>query len=110
MYRYSLHIPPHTCGKGLNIAHCGPIVINDGARIGNNLRIHVGASIGANKGEAPRIGDNVYIGPGAKVFGGITIADGVKIGANAVVNKECLLDGAVLVGIPAVVKGSVHDR
>lgn len=58
-------------------------------------------------GASPTIGNNVYIGPGAKIFGDIQIADGVKIGANAVVNKSCLHKNAILVGVPAheVVKG-----
>lgn len=47
------------------------------------------------------IGDNVYLGPGAKIFGGIYIADGCKIGANAVVNKSCKEKNGILVGIPA---------
>lgn len=57
-------------------------------------------NIGAHHGGAPTIGDNVYIGPGAKIFSPITIADGVKIGANAVVCKDCLEPGAVLTGVP----------
>lgn len=47
------------------------------------------------------LGDNIYLGPGAKVFGHITIADGCKIGANAVVNKSCVHENSVLVGVPA---------
>ena len=46
------------------------------------------------------IGDNVYIGPGAKIFGAITIGDNVKIGANAVVNKS-FGDDISIGGIPA---------
>lgn len=99
--KYSLHIPPHVCEIGLDIAHIGPIVINSDSRIGKNCRIHVGVNIGANGGKSPQIGDNVYIGPGAKIFGDIIIADNIKIGANAVVNKTCSLEGAVLVGVPA---------
>jgi serine O-acetyltransferase len=51
--------------------------------------------------ESPIIGNNVYIGPGSKLFGDITIADNVKIGANSVVNKSILQNGATAVGIPA---------
>ena len=47
------------------------------------------------------IGDNVYLGPGAKVFGDIVLGDNIQVGANAVVTKSCLKDGAVLVGVPA---------
>ena len=51
----------------------------------------------------------MYIGPGAKIFGPIKIANNVAIGANAVVNKDCLEDNATLAGVPARVvshKGS----
>lgn len=101
--RYALHIALNTCEKGLNIAHVGPIVINGNAHLGENARIHVGVNIGANKGstKAPIIGNNVYIGPGAKIFGEIVIADNVKIGANAVVNCSCLEENSTLVGVPA---------
>ena len=47
-------------------------------------------------------GDNVFIGAGAKVIGGVKIGSDVKIGANAVVTKD-LPDGATAVGIPAKV-------
>ena len=62
-------------------------------------------NIGANQGsdKAPHIGDNVYIGPGAVIFGDIVIADGCYIGANAVVNKSVLTPNTVVVGIPAKV-------
>lgn len=94
-------IPPNTCGEGLSIGHLGSIIINERAKIGNNCRIHAGALIGANAGGVPQIGNNVYIGPGAKIFGDILIADGVRIGANAVVNKSCIIENATLVGVPA---------
>ena len=47
------------------------------------------------------LGDNIYLGPGAKIFGLVVIADGCKIGANAVVNKSCEQKNSVLVGVPA---------
>lgn len=98
--------------KGLSIAHKGPIIVNGYAHIGEYCRIHVGVNIGTSMGtaaETPRIGNYVYIGPGAKIFGKIKIADGVAIGANAVVNKDCLEEGVSLGGIPAKIisrKGS----
>lgn len=93
-------IPPNTCGRGLVINHWGTIVISPQARIGNNCRINVCVNIGLKDGEAPTLGDNVYIGPGAKLFGGITIGNNVAIGANAVVNKS-FPDNVVLAGVPA---------
>ena len=57
----------------------------------------------------PELGDNVYIGPGAKVIGNVKIGNNVAIGANAVVTKS-FPDDSVVVGIPARListKGSV---
>ena len=47
------------------------------------------------------LGDDVWICPGAKIFGNITIADGVAIGANAVVGKSVLEKDITVAGIPA---------
>lgn len=97
-------IPINVCGKGLNIAHEGTIVINGDARIGDYCRIHTCVNIGYNAGTstgAPIIGNGVYIGPGAKLFGNIVIADNIAIGANAVVNKSFLEPNTTIAGIPA---------
>ncbi|MDO5157086.1 MAG: hypothetical protein Q4D51_14105 [Eubacteriales bacterium] len=51
--------------------------------------------------DVPTIGDNIYIGPGAKLFGSITIADGCAIGAGAVVTKSFMNPGMNIVGNPA---------
>ena len=97
-------VPPNACDKGLNLAHTGTIIISSYASIGENCRIHAGVNIGTaagTTGQAPKIGNNVYIGPGAKIFGPITLADGIAIGANAVVNRDCLEQNATLAGVPA---------
>lgn len=96
-------IPLNVFGPGLSIAHRGDIIISAHTAIGSNCRIHVGVNIGANAGEtnAAVIGDNVYIGPGAKIIGNIRIADNVAIGANAVVVKDVLEPGITVGGIPA---------
>lgn len=99
-----IQIPINVCGKGLSIAHSGPIIVNGNARIGDYCRIHVGVNIGTAAGDeilVPHIGNNVYIGPGAKLFGKIQIADNVAIGANAVVNKDVLSPSVSVGGIPA---------
>ena len=80
--------------------HWGSIVISSRAIIGCNARIHSCVNIGADKSGAPVIGDNVYIGPGAKIFGNISIGNNVKIGANAVVNKSFPSDVSIA-GVPA---------
>lgn len=94
----------NTIGPGLSIAHTGSIVINKGTRIGKNCRLHAGVNIGTAAGfadNAPTIGDNVYIGPGAKIFGKIIIADRVAIGANSVVNKSIINSDISVAGVPA---------
>jgi len=91
-------------GKGFYIGHFGNIIIGSQVTIGDYCNISQGVTIGqAGRGEkqlSPAIGDRVYMGPGAKIFGGIRIEDNVAIGANAVVLKN-LPDNAVAVGIPA---------
>ena len=99
--RYALSIPLNVMGEGFSISHLGPVIINAGSTIGENARIHPGVCVGANGGRPPRIGKDVYLGPGAKVFGDIELADGIMVGANAVVNHSCLTPGAHLVGVPA---------
>ena len=99
---YSIGI--NCVGKGLSLAHIGPVVISNDARIGENCRIHICVNIGTaagTHGQAPVIGDNVYIGPGAKIFGPIKIGNGVAIGANAVVNKSFEEDNVTIAGVPA---------
>ncbi len=86
--------------EGLSIPHRGTIIINQNARIGKNLRIHACTNIGINNG-VPKIGDNCYIGPGAKIYGPITIGNGVAIGANSVVNRSFEMDNVTIAGIPA---------
>lgn len=39
-------IPPGTCGKGLSLAHMGPVIISGGARLGDYCRLHVGVNMG----------------------------------------------------------------
>ena len=93
------------CGKGLRIWHYGSTIISGDAKLGENCTFHGQVCIG-NDGSgtaAPVIGNNVDIGVGAKIIGGITIADDVRIGAGAVVTKSCYEKGATLVGIPAKV-------
>lgn len=94
-------IPLNVLGSGISIAHRGTIVINSNAKIGKNCRIHVCVNIGAHKGKAPVIGDEVYIAPGAKIFGDIHIAKGIAIGANAVVNKSFQEESITIGGIPS---------
>jgi serine O-acetyltransferase len=93
-------------GDGLYLPHTVGTVI--GAQsIGVNAVIYHNVTIGAKEIDMgyhperrPIIGNNVNIGAGAKILGGIIIGNNVTIGANAVVTKS-LPDNVVAVGIPA---------
>ena len=102
--RLGFSIPINVFGPGLSIAHIGTIVVNRGAKVGANCRLHVCVNIGTEAGksyDAPNIGDNCYIGPGVKMFGKIDIGSNMAIGANAVVNKSFSKGNATIGGIPA---------
>ena len=96
-------VPLNCFGPGLRIVHRGTIVINGNTKIGANCTLHVCVNIGSKPGEtiSPILGDNIYIGPGAKLYGDITIGDNTIIGANAVVNKSFPEGNTTLVGAPA---------
>lgn len=98
--RTGISIPPGTFARGLSVAHCGSIVVNDRARIGAFCRIHSGTNIGVHAGGVPRIGDRVYLAPGAVVYGAVTIGDDVLVGANSVVGAD-VPDGVTVGGAPA---------
>lgn len=103
--KLGFEIPPNTFGEGLKITHIGNRIINWNAKIGKNCLLHSNVNIGTNGGNGPQkvpiIGDNVYIGPGVKIFGDIEIANDIAIGANSVVNKSFLEPGITIAGIPA---------
>ena len=110
--RLGFSVAPGIFGPGLAIVHYGLLVIDPTTRVGRNCRIHAGVNIGGgayfvDPAEAhlhsPRIGDNVYIGPGAKLYGPIVIGDNCVIGANAVVTRSFPDAGLTLGGIPAKV-------
>jgi serine O-acetyltransferase len=102
-------IPINVFGPGLSIVHYGTIVINKATKVGSNCRMHACVNIGASGGnpQAPQLGDNIYIAPGAKIYGDITIASNTAIGANAVVNKSFEKENTVIAGVPAKVIGDV---
>ena len=64
------------------------IIVSHNAVIGRNCTIFHQVTIGEGRGGAPVIGNNVLIGAGAKVIGGIRIGDNVHIGAGCVVMQD----------------------
>jgi len=98
-------IPLNVFGAGLRINHYGNIVINCTAKIGMWCDIHQGVNVGENiakdeSSQVPTIGNNVWIGPGAKLFGSIHVGDNSIIAANAVVNKDVAISSTVA-GVPS---------
>lgn len=98
--------------EGLTIWHYGSIIVNPKARIGKNCQIHGNCCIGnlrPDSQESPIIGENVDIGQGAQILGGIRIANNVKIGAGSVVVKDISTEGATVVGIPGKVINDINE-
>lgn len=98
--KYNLHITPNACGYGLKIYHVfggGQIINVD--KVGNYCSFNAGAVLGKkDSSKKPKLGDNVNVAPGAKIFGDITIGNNVFIAANAIVTKS-VPDNSVVVGV-----------
>jgi serine O-acetyltransferase len=89
--------------KGFFIDHGAGVVIGETAVVGENVTLYQGVTLGGTGKERgkrhPTIGDNAVIATGAKILGNITIGDGVRVGANAVVIRS-VPDNSTVVGVP----------
>lgn len=87
-------------GKGFIIHNFSSIFI-DAESIGENFTVNQGVSVGADwqKKGKPRIGNNVFIGSGAKILGEVTIGDNVVVAANAFVNRS-VPENVTVAGVP----------
>lgn len=101
--KLGLSIMPNVFEEGLAIMHYGSIVVNGNAKVGKNCRVLECVNIGATGGspKAPVVGDNVFIGTGAKLIGDITIADNIAVGAGSVVVHSFTEPGITIAGVPA---------
>lgn len=99
--------PAAVIGEYCFIDHGAGVVIGETAVIGNRVTLYQGVTLGGMSSDKvkrhPTIGDDVVVGAGAKLLGPITIGNGARIGANAVVLKD-VPAGEVHVGIPARVR------
>ena len=87
-------------GPGFVLIHSNGVVINGSVRAGRNVLVEHQVTIGAEEYESPTLGNDIYVGAGAKIIGAITVGDGARIGANAVVVDDVPAH-ATVVGIPA---------
>lgn len=89
-------------GANLFLPHSGNIIIHPGCSIGDNCTILHEVTLGGTgeRASSPRLGNNVFVGPGAKLFGPITIGDGARIAGNSLVISD-VPAGTVAIGVPA---------
>jgi serine O-acetyltransferase len=87
-------------GPGFVLIHASGVVINTTVRGGSNVYLEHQVTIGAERQKSPILGNDVFVGAGAKVIGAVTIGDGARVGANAVVVDDVPAHSTV-VGIPA---------
>lgn len=100
LVRFGLEmVPGAAVGGGLYIAHpVGCTLVAES--IGSNVSIIADVTFGVREGGWPRVGDDVYVGAGARIIGGITVGEKARIGANAVVLRD-VPSGSTVVGVPA---------
>lgn len=96
-------------GRRLVIEHFGDIIVSGDAVLGDDVVLRNGVTIGLRRTGtrgAPRLGNRVDVGAGAKLLGPITIGDDVAIGANAVVLTD-VPSSSIAVGVPARIRPRV---
>ena len=102
--------PRATLGRRLMLPHPNGVVIHEEVIVGNDCMIMQQVTIGMiGEGEVPTIGNRVYIGAGAKIIGKVSVGDGARIGANAVVTQD-VPDNCTAVGVPAKIIGPKPGR
>lgn len=107
----SIDIPTRTLiGPRLVIRHGFGLVVHADARIGADVTLRHGVTVGALTGtrRAPIIGSGTDVGSGAQIIGDVTVGDGSRIGSGAVVVRD-VPAGTTAVGNPARILGQV-DR
>jgi serine O-acetyltransferase len=113
-YNASLAVNSYGVNRSTQFPHgFSGVFISSGAKIGNNVTIYQQVTIGSNtlkdsKSQGcPIIGDNVILGAGAKVIGGVKIGNGVRVGANCVVVKDIPDNATVVCERPRII---IHDE
>ncbi len=96
--------PGAQIGRGFFIDHGMGVVLGETTVVGDRVTLYQGVTLGGTGKQGgkrhPTLGDDVVVGVGAKVLGAITIGDGARIGAGAVVVKD-VPPHATAIGVPA---------
>lgn len=100
-------------GPGFRIEHAGKSYINTDAVFGAGCTIMHNVTLGVSHSRrgrpgVPVVGDRVFIGPNAVLYGGIHVGDDAMIGANSVVNRD-VPAGTLAAGVPATIRGAVSS-
>ena len=111
LYKNNAFIPIRSSiEEGLTLPHgLNGIFISQGAKIGKNCIIFHQVTIGSNtlsetkKNGAPKIGNNVFIGAGAKIIGDVTIGNNVRIGANCVIVENVPDNCTIVMNKPRII-------
>lgn len=108
---FGIYIPSaFKMGRGFAIHNFAGIFIPP-TTAGDNLLVFQNVTIGHLRGQGgkpPKIGNNVFLGAGAKVMGDITIGDNVVVGANSLVMND-VPDGCTVIGVPARIVSRDND-
>lgn len=90
-----------TLGYGVVLPHHGTIVVGASNYVGNYAVLQTSTCITDNE---KTIGDGLYLSTGVVITNKVNLGNGISIGANSIVNKECIDDNVMLAGQPAVIK------
>jgi serine O-acetyltransferase len=102
-------IPGAQAGPGLLLRHPVGVVLGKRAKLGANCTLLQNVTLGERQvrgawvAQYPSLGDDVEVGAGACILGGITVGSGARIGANAVVTID-VPAGGIAIGVPATVR------
>ena len=101
--KYSIHIGLNCCDKGFMLYHLVPCGMNGNVTIGKNCRMMPFVKLAGDDslGKSPVIGDNVTLGIDCTIVGDVYLADGITVGAGAVVTKSFYEPGINIAGVPA---------
>ena len=89
-------------GPRFVLVHATGVVINGRVVGGSDVFLEHQVTIGAERRASPSLGNDVFVGAGAKIVGAVSVGDGARVGANAVVVKD-VPPFTTVVGIPAQV-------